>query len=80
MLSVNAAIVYALVKRNARGALVSLAAVALVALTVFAAVLSEAPPVACDSNTSVVAVQPNVIPDFNRGEAITTLSAVATSS
>jgi apolipoprotein N-acyltransferase len=69
VLAVNAALAYALVKRNARGALVSSAAVALAGLAVFAAGLHPAPPTARDATAEVVAVQPNVIPDFDRGAA-----------
>ncbi|MFN2414373.1 MAG: apolipoprotein N-acyltransferase [Pyrinomonadaceae bacterium] len=69
VLSVNVAIVYALVKRNARGALVSLAALAFVALALFAAGQNMAPRDGRAATAFVVAVQPNVIPDFNRSEA-----------
>jgi apolipoprotein N-acyltransferase len=64
----NAALAYALVKRNTRGALVSLAAVACVALFVYGASLTKAPGVEHAPSALVVAVQPNVIPDFNRSE------------
>lgn len=65
----NAALAYALVKRSTRGVLVSIAAVACVALAVYAAALTDAPGVEHESSAVVVAVQPNVIPDFNRSES-----------
>ena len=69
VLSVNTAIAYAVLKRSVRSALVSLAAVMLVALAVFAANLSPAPGTAREASAVVVAVQPNVIPDFERSES-----------
>jgi apolipoprotein N-acyltransferase len=68
VLATNAALAYALVKRNRRGALVSLSVITLAALVVFAANLSPAPAVAREASAVVVAVQPNVIPDFERSE------------
>jgi apolipoprotein N-acyltransferase len=65
----NAAIAYALLKRSVRGALVSLAAVACVALAVYGAQLTKAPGTERAPSAHVVAVQPNVIPDFNRSES-----------
>ncbi|HEX8283243.1 MAG TPA: apolipoprotein N-acyltransferase [Pyrinomonadaceae bacterium] len=64
----NAALAYALLKRSARGALVSLSVVALVALSLFAADRSPAPGVEGETSALVVAVQPNIIPDFGRSE------------
>jgi apolipoprotein N-acyltransferase len=64
----NAALAYALVKRNTRGALASLAAVACVALFVYGSWLTKAHGVERAPSALVVAVQPNVIPDFNRSE------------
>ena len=69
LLAVNAALAYALLRRNARGALASLSVVALAALVVFAADLSHAPGAAREASAVVVAVQPNVIPDFERSES-----------
>jgi apolipoprotein N-acyltransferase len=69
VLSVNAAVAYAVLKRSARSALVSLAVVVLVALAVFVAELSPAPGIARETSAAVVAVQPNVIPDFERSES-----------
>jgi apolipoprotein N-acyltransferase len=65
----NATLAYALLKRGARAALASLSAAALVALAVFAADRSPAPGTGRSPSAVVVAVQPNVIPDFERGEA-----------
>ncbi|HEX6184445.1 MAG TPA: apolipoprotein N-acyltransferase [Pyrinomonadaceae bacterium] len=69
VLAVNAALAYALLKRNARGALVSLSAAALVALAAFFVESSPAPPTVREPSVVVVAVQPNVIPDFERSES-----------
>ncbi len=69
VLAVNAAIAYALLRRSLRSALVSLAALALVALAVFAADLNPAPGTESAASAVVVAVQPNVIPDFERSES-----------
>lgn len=65
----NAAVAYALLKRSGRGALVSLAAVACVALLVYGASLTKVLGTGRPPSALVVAVQPNVIPDFDRGEA-----------
>lgn len=64
----NAAVAYALLKRSVRGALVSLAAVACVALAVYGASLTKEIGTGRAPSALVVAVQPNVIPDFNRSE------------
>jgi len=66
VLAVNAALAYALLKRNVRGTLVSLSIAALVVLAVYAAELSPAPGTEREASAVVVAVQPNVIPDFDR--------------
>ena len=68
VLTFNAALAYALLKRSVRGSFVSLATAAAVPLAVFAAEFNPVPPTACDASAHVVAVQPNVIPDFNRSE------------
>jgi apolipoprotein N-acyltransferase len=68
VLAFNAAVAYALLKRSARGALVSLAVVACVLLAVYGASLTKAPGTEQETSAVVVAVQPNVIPDFNRSE------------
>jgi apolipoprotein N-acyltransferase len=65
----NAAVAYALVKRSTRGALVSLAAVACVAVVVYGASLTKASGTERPPSALVVAVQPNVIPDFGRSES-----------
>ena len=65
----NAAVAYALVKRGARATLVSLAAAAGVALAVYGASLTKVAGTEPQPSAVVVAVQPNVIPDFNRSEA-----------
>ena len=65
----NAAVAYALLKRSARGALASLAAVACVGLAVCGASSTKAPGAERATSAHVVAVQPNVIPDFGRSEA-----------
>lgn len=69
VLSVNAALAYAILKRSTRGALVSVAALACVTLAVYGATLTPAPGVEHSSSAVVIAVQPNVIPDFNRSES-----------
>ncbi|HEX8560892.1 MAG TPA: apolipoprotein N-acyltransferase [Pyrinomonadaceae bacterium] len=69
VVAVNAALAYALLKRGARAAAYSLAALALVALAVFAAGRTRAPGAESHASAFVVAVQPNVIPDFDRGES-----------
>ena len=65
----NAAVAYALLKRNMRSALVSLAVVACVCLIVYGASLTKVVGTERPPSAFVVAVQPNVIPDFNRSEA-----------
>jgi apolipoprotein N-acyltransferase len=65
----NAAVAYALVKRDARGVLLSLATVACAALAVYGASSTEAPGTEGAPSAHVVAVQPNVIPDFGRSES-----------
>lgn len=69
VLAFNAALAYALVKRSTRGALVSLAAVACVTLAVYGASLTKVIGTERAPSAHVVAVQPNVIPDFNRSES-----------
>ncbi|HEY0169898.1 MAG TPA: apolipoprotein N-acyltransferase [Pyrinomonadaceae bacterium] len=69
VVAVNAALAYALLKRSTRGALVSLSALALVALAVSGAGPDTRPHDGREPEAFVVAVQPNVIPDFNRSEA-----------
>jgi apolipoprotein N-acyltransferase len=69
VLAVNAALAYALLKRSARGALASLAALALVALALLAADSVPPPGTERAASAVVVAVQPNVIPDFERSES-----------
>jgi apolipoprotein N-acyltransferase len=63
---VNAALAYALLRRDARALIVSAAAVACVALAVYGLTLTHAPSVQGETGAVVVALQPNVIPDFNR--------------
>ncbi|HEX8148992.1 MAG TPA: apolipoprotein N-acyltransferase [Pyrinomonadaceae bacterium] len=65
----NAALAHALLKRGVRGALASLAAAACVALAVYGAALTKAPGAERAPSAHVVAVQPNVIPDFGRSES-----------
>jgi apolipoprotein N-acyltransferase len=65
----NAAVVYALVKRSVRGTLVSLAAVGCVALAAYAAGSLPVSEFGRGATAVVVAVQPNVIPDFGRSES-----------
>ena len=66
---VNAALAYALLRRDARGLLVSLASLACAALAVFGLTLTNAPSTEGETGAVVVALQPNVVPDFNRGAA-----------
>jgi apolipoprotein N-acyltransferase len=63
---VNAALAYALLKRDARGLVVSLASLACVALAVSGIRLTAAPSTEGETGAVVVALQPNVVPDFNR--------------
>jgi apolipoprotein N-acyltransferase len=65
----NAALAYALLKRGTRGALASVAAGACVALAVYGTSLTRVAGSGRTPSAHVVAVQPNVIPDFGRGEA-----------
>jgi apolipoprotein N-acyltransferase len=69
VLAVNAALAYALLKRSTRGALVALAGLTLVAVAVIAAGLDTGPRGVSAPAAFVVAVQPNVIPDFSRSGA-----------
>jgi len=69
VLAFNAAVAYALLKRSVRGTLASLAVTACVALIVYGASLTKAPGTERAPSAHVVAVQPNVIPNFNRGES-----------
>ncbi len=64
----NAAVAYALVKRSARGVLFSAAAAACVALALYGATLTRVSGTERQPSALVVAVQPNVIPDFGRSE------------
>jgi apolipoprotein N-acyltransferase len=66
VLAVNAALAYALLTRKLRGALVSLAAVACVALSVVVISLTPTPKTAGEPSALVVALQPNIVPDFKR--------------
>jgi apolipoprotein N-acyltransferase len=66
VLAFNSALAYALLKRDARAALVSLAAVACIALAVVASWLTAPRGTAGGPGALVVAVQPDVIPDFKR--------------
>jgi apolipoprotein N-acyltransferase len=65
----NSAVAYALVKRGTRGALVSLAAAVCVALVVYGASLTKVFGTGHPPSALVVAVQPNVIPNFDRSES-----------
>ena len=69
VVALNAALAYALLKRSPRAALASVSVVSLVALSLFAADLGPAPGTERAASAVVVAVQPNVIPDFERGES-----------
>ena len=66
---VNAAVAYALLRRDARALIVSLAAIACVALALFGLTLTSAPSTEGETGAVVVALQPNVVPDFERGAA-----------
>jgi apolipoprotein N-acyltransferase len=66
---VNAALAYALLRRDARGLIVSLASLACVALALFGLTLTSAPSTEGATGAVVVALQPNVVPDFDRGAA-----------
>jgi apolipoprotein N-acyltransferase len=63
---VNAALAYALRKRSVRATATAIAAIGLVALLIFAAQYSSSPQVSQRPAAVVVALQPNIIPDFNR--------------
>jgi apolipoprotein N-acyltransferase len=69
VLAVNAALAYALLKRDARGTLVSITVVACVVLLILAFDLTRPPQTTGGTGAVVVAVQPNGIPDLNRSEA-----------
>jgi apolipoprotein N-acyltransferase len=66
VLAFDAALAYALLKRNTRGALTSLACVACVALAILGFQLTSTRQATSEATALVVAVQPNVIPDFKR--------------
>jgi apolipoprotein N-acyltransferase len=65
----NAALAYALLKRNARGALASLALIACVALSILGFNLTSPQQTTSEAAALVVAVQPDVIPDFKRSSS-----------
>lgn len=69
ILCVNAALAYALLRRDARSLVLSLAAIACVALLVYGLTLTDAPSNEGETGAVVVALQPNVIPDFSRSAA-----------
>jgi apolipoprotein N-acyltransferase len=69
VLAVNAAITYMLLERSMRGALVALAAFACIALLIVAFGMTRAPGSKDETAAIVVAVQPNIIPDFKRSES-----------
>ncbi|HEU4597197.1 MAG TPA: apolipoprotein N-acyltransferase [Pyrinomonadaceae bacterium] len=69
VVSVNAALAYALSKRSTRATVAALAAMALVALLMFAAQRSAPPTSLGEPAVVVVALQPNIIPDFKRSAA-----------
>jgi apolipoprotein N-acyltransferase len=66
VLAFNAALAYFLLRRDARAALVSLAAVACVALVLIASHLTATRETEGTPGALVVAVQPNIVPDFKR--------------
>lgn len=66
VLAVNAALAYALLKRNTRGAVASVAVVACVALAILGFHFTSARQTTSEPAAVVVAVQPDVIPDFKR--------------
>lgn len=66
---VNAAVAYALLRRDARGVVLSLSSLACVGLALFGIQLTAAPSTEGETGAVVVALQPNVVPDFNRGAA-----------
>ena len=69
VVAVNAALAYALLRRDVRGAAVALVAVALVAAALAAFAASPAPAEGAEAQAVVVALQPNVVPDFDRPAA-----------
>jgi len=69
IVAVNAALAYALLARTPRAALTSLGVVALVALALAAFDAAPSPGEGAEPRALVVALQPNVIPDFNRPPA-----------
>jgi apolipoprotein N-acyltransferase len=69
VVSVNAALAYALTKRSVRASATALASIGGVALVMFAAQYSPTPQVHREPAAVVVALQPNIIPDFNRPAA-----------
>ncbi|MCA1633758.1 MAG: apolipoprotein N-acyltransferase [Acidobacteria bacterium] len=69
IVSVNAALAYALSKRDARATAQALAVCAFVGLLVFASQYSMTTQVTDEPAVVVVAVQPNIIPDFKRTAA-----------
>jgi apolipoprotein N-acyltransferase len=69
ILCVNAALAYALLRRDARSLMLSLASLACVALAVYGLTLTNAPSTEGETGAVVVALQPNVIPDFGRSAA-----------
>ncbi len=69
VVSVNAAFAYALLKRDKRSTATALATITIVALLVFAAQRSTPPTSQSEPGVVVVALQPNIIPDFNRTAA-----------
>jgi apolipoprotein N-acyltransferase len=66
---VNAALAYALSRRNTRSTIAALAAVVFVALLMFASQRSTPPTSQGEPGVVVVALQPNIIPDFKRPAA-----------
>ncbi|HYE16116.1 MAG TPA: apolipoprotein N-acyltransferase [Pyrinomonadaceae bacterium] len=66
VVAVNVTLAYALLRRGARSLAVSLAAVALVAAAFVSANVSAPRGEAEEPSVVVVAVQPNVLPDFDR--------------
>ncbi|HVF42707.1 MAG TPA: apolipoprotein N-acyltransferase, partial [Pyrinomonadaceae bacterium] len=69
ILCVNAALAYALLRRDARSLAVSFSVIACVALAVCGLTLTAAPSTEGETGAVVVALQPNVVPDFGRGAA-----------
>src|SRR5256714_138834 len=66
VMAVNAALAYALLKRSSRQTVAALAVVACVFLVIIAAGFTPTPRTNDGPSAVVVAVQPNVIPDFKR--------------